>query len=209
MLAKYRVEYKAEIPILLAFTLLLFSAIVLASPAPPTVNSLNLNPSTAYTNTNLNCTFNITDSDGDNVTVNITFWRYNGTAWLSIYKDSVINATQNQTINITLPHNYTHHNETWKCQLEASDGTESMEQNSTNLTILEYPTSLSISNSSSPYTNTQVYFYANYTHSMDFGVPGLNETIGRIIWTNTTVGPYTGKGINFFDYEGSGKRNYI
>ena len=78
--------------------------------------------------------------------------------------------------------------------------------------ITKYPTSLTLTNSSEPYANEQMYFYANYTRNDAWDVEGWNwgQRLGQVVWNTSDIdaGDDT-YSIAYFDCENKGKKDCV
>jgi len=143
---------------------------VITVDTAPVLQSVDVTPSVAWTNTTLACRFNITGGTGS-LSANITWWRWNQSGSLNNFSllDHTVTVTSGEYnysfLNVTW--NYTHHNESWFCSVRPCDDSGCYSwSNSTNRSIQEYSTSLVIdSETSSPLQDQMVYIFANFTAS--------------------------------------------
>jgi len=187
-----------------------------APPAPPTINDVSINPSTAFDNSTLECGAKITENDQGWAYTNFTwFFQNDGVGeWFLNTTEPLINITSGSYGNTTININSTWLDPTdaWICQAIAYDAQGSDSLNSSSVTIQEslplieiiYPVNGStyINNVTElKYLYTAEYpdfcFYslndgANTTvSSCGANVTGINTVEGRnnwTIWINTTFG---------------------
>jgi hypothetical protein len=96
------------------------------SDVAPTNVTLNITPSIAYTNDNLNCTASAQDADGDNLTLNFS-WNKGAGQIFSELKNITADGTNSSILNA----GNTTKGETWNCTVFASDAYLSSSPNST------------------------------------------------------------------------------
>jgi len=156
----------------------------LTRTATPTVQSVEITNSIAYTNDTLTCRFNITSSGS--ITANVTWYNDNDV----LKQNNSISCTSGSYCYQTLEWNYTHHDYSIICSVNANNsGGWSGWSNSTVFVISNYSTNITIENSTAtPVNNQMVNFYANYTS--DFPVSGIglnNYEIGQVIWNTSDI----------------------
>ncbi|MBD3155754.1 MAG: hypothetical protein GF368_03810, partial [Candidatus Aenigmarchaeota archaeon] len=145
--------------------------IVIGSNNVPTINTVEITPNPAYTNDTLNCEFNITDPDNNDITADVTWFVDKGSGYETWTTDdeNSISVTKGANTSTTstgdVEYNNSYHDYNWICQVTSNDGTDSTSSNSSALTISNYSTSMTIENDTDTVVNDQVYFYANYTSS--------------------------------------------
>jgi len=189
------------------------SEILVASNQYPSINVLNISPDTPYTNSTLQCYFNITDAEDNNATVwNVEWLNYNGTWNLEATESISINdSNRGEIINASnvIMWNQTNHDDDWMCRIRLQDQFGRW-GNYSNVTrgIGNYSTSLVVANETdSPVTDQMVSFYANYTAGFNMsGIGFTRDEIGVVIWNTSDLGT-TPRSIASFDYENDGSRD--
>ncbi len=128
----------------------------------PVVVSLNLTPTTAYTETNLVAAFTINDSDS--ALLNATVYWYKNGALQDDLNVTFTNMVANSSNSTTLSNTLTSQGENWSFAVNATDGLASSALNfSSNVTILNRaPNATSINISMSPPYHA-VPIYCNFT----------------------------------------------
>jgi len=152
---------------------------------PPYIFSVNITDSVAYTNTNVNCKFNITGSGS--IYANLTWFLDDEI----VYEESGINCTSNLDCFANLPWNRTNYDKTVVCSVNANNSNGwSGWSNSTDLIISNYSTSLTLDNGTNPQIpNMEMIIYANYSSDL-MPVSGLeirNYEIAPLIWNTTDL----------------------
>ncbi|MFC1712693.1 hypothetical protein ACFL6S_03430 [Candidatus Poribacteria bacterium] len=115
----------------------------------PVVQSVSIVPASPYDRSNLTCQFNVTDGDGDNLTVSVAWFYRNESqsVWQNWTWDNENVSADSGLINETSPAGSVEPENTtlsqqWKCQIVPSDGTDTGSgANSTAVTIQNDPTS--------------------------------------------------------------------
>ena len=78
------------------------------------------------------------------------------------------------------------------------------------ISVSEYAASLEIQNDTAKTIGEMVYFYANYTRDGGYGIAGLGDEIGRIIWNSSDLDTEDkGSTIAFFDYDNDGRKDEL
>ncbi|NJL44060.1 MAG: hypothetical protein HC945_01920 [Nitrosarchaeum sp.] len=131
---------------------------------------LAIAPASPLANDSLTCGFNITEGDGDNVSIELVWWRNRGGSSYTIYPDAteswVVTSDQlgsDLVSRLGVPRVVTYPGESWKCQIRADDGEANITQNSSVVTVGYLNASLSSSAPSSANVSEAVLFTANFT----------------------------------------------
>jgi hypothetical protein len=140
----------------------------------PQIKSLTITPSPAYTNDTLSCNFNIVDTNQTSLDVNVS-WRRNG---VSILNQTVSGYQNNTLASVNLSRDFTYHDNNINCSIAVFDGFVT-NSSSTTITIQNFTTSLSISQSA-VVVNQPVFFTANYSS-------GVIGDIKQLIYNSTDL----------------------
>ena len=160
----------------------------------PTINSVGTVPTYPINQSDLNCTFNVTDIDIDSLNVSITWFKSidKGATWNNVpgYDYTWVGVTHNLLYTTasgtgSVPSAGLTNYDLWKCQIDMTDGANNTLQNTTlavvypleNLTILS-PTNNTILNKPINATFT-VIDYHNLT--------SCNLTVNGTVTTNSSV----------------------
>jgi hypothetical protein len=118
------------------------SSAVSISNTAPTVNTVSILPTTAQSDESLNVTFNVTDVDSiDNLNVTACWFtndNLNTTFCYNFSSSSFVDVTKNLLYNnnsVGVNASFIRHNQEWLVQINVSDGTNKITQNSTAITI--------------------------------------------------------------------------
>ncbi|MDB4304140.1 hypothetical protein N9934_05065, partial [Desulfosarcina sp.] len=102
------------------------------APNTPTI-TINSTDGLNATSSTLNCSATLTDNNTDNLNITV-YWYENETKKLEVdYNNSWANGT---AFNATLSNTYTNKDDTWHCAINITDGTETIEANSSSMTII-------------------------------------------------------------------------
>lgn len=106
----------------------------------PYITVLNLSPSPADTEENLNCNFTIIDSDDTTSLANVSW--YNNSVR---YSNQIYNVSNNTMFNVTLLASQTTMDEIWNCSVQANDNLD--------YGLINFSNSVTITGNNAPYLN--------------------------------------------------------
>ncbi len=174
---------------------------IVLSRGQPWVRYAVLNSFSNYTNETLTCAFNVTHEGLSNLDVSVLWFRDSSI----VLNQSIINYSVGTNYTSNLSYEYTKHDKTFYCNVSVTDiYGQSNWSNSSSVKILNYTSSLNITNS----TNTKVGEIALFTANYSSGRIG---DIGRIIWNKTipTSDVDAIGALRFFDYDLDGRKDEI
>ncbi len=146
--------------------------------------SVTILPTTAHTNDTLSCSFTIVGSTTRKA--NIT-WFKDGT---SITTDDQTNIPfQNNAANTTnatgdIEPGDTHNSQVWTCQVTTFDDGKTLSKNGT-ITISNHTARVVENASIGKGSGEQITFTANFSKQGGFGIPGLPDDLGRLLWNSS------------------------
>ncbi|MEK6918125.1 MAG: S8 family serine peptidase [Nanoarchaeota archaeon] len=162
------------------------------------VNYVILEPFTAYTSDNLNCTFNISNpSPNTNVSV---YWYRNSQ---NILNQTIANYASGTNYTAVLNRDYSYHDNSVYCNV-GGEGFDFAYRNSSNsITIQNFTTSISTTQSAAV-IGQQVIFTSNYSS-------GMIGDVKRLLWNTSDFdnGAYASPIVRIFDSDNDGKTDAL
>lgn len=164
----------------------------------PSVESVVIGPSSAYTKDDLYCRFNISD---DSATLNVSVDWYRDSNL--IFTDEVVDYSSGTFFDSNLSYELTKNNAQLYCEVSAIDQEflNSTINQSSILTIDEYATTLDIYNDTSAAINQPVLFMANFSSGI---IGDIAQKLGEFYVGSDITNVST---VRFYDCNGEGRRN--